>query len=121
MRSRRDCDDLVVPDTLRARLQADLTDAMKARDKPRTAVLRSTLAALANAEAVDPGQQSSLPRAFGTTEVARRELTPEDERAIVERERAELTSAAAELRQHGRPAAAAELDAQAAVLAAHLT
>ena len=57
-------------------MQADLTAAMKARDSSQVAVLRATLGALANAEAVAaPSGPVSLTAAAGTTEVARRELT----------------------------------------------
>ena len=37
-------------------MRRDLTAAMKARDKPAIAALRSTLAAIDNAEAVDAAQ-----------------------------------------------------------------
>src|SRR5262245_19012865 len=88
------------PDTVRAvdvraRMQADLKEAMKDRDSARVTVLRSTLGALANAEAVDaPTGPISLTAAAGTTEVARRELTHDDVRDVIERERAELLAAA---------------------------
>ena len=39
---------------IRAQMQADLKEAMKAHDSSRVAVLRATLGALANAEAVEP-------------------------------------------------------------------
>lgn len=104
----------------RKRMQADLTVAMKARDTVRVSVLRSTLAALANAEAVVPGHQSSTPVAFGTTEVPRRELTDADDRAILAREISELESTADDLRQRGRPDEAADHEARATIIRSYL-
>jgi uncharacterized protein YqeY len=101
-------------------MQADLTAAMKAQDRLTTSVLRSALAALANAEAVDAPDQSSLPVAFGTSEVARRALDEADLRAVVTAELDELRATAAELQRLGRTADADELFARAAVLAGYL-
>jgi hypothetical protein len=93
--------------TLRDALTAELTTAMQRRDRPVIAALRTTLAALANAEAVparDPEAPSDPPppgasahvagatAGLGTTEAARQTLTPEAERALVEQERVELLS-----------------------------
>jgi uncharacterized protein YqeY len=103
-------------------MQADLKQAMKDRDSSRVTVLRATLGALANAEAVDaPTGPISLTAAAGTTEVARRELTEEDVRAVIERERAELLAAADERASLGLPEDADELRAQAAALDSYLT
>jgi uncharacterized protein YqeY len=102
-------------------MQADLKQAMKDRDSSRVAVLRATLAALANAEAVDaPSGPISLTAAAGSTEVARRELTDADVRVIVERERVELLAAAEERASLGLPDDAAELRSQAEFLQAYL-
>ena len=104
----------------RSRLQTDLTAAMKARDSTRVAVLRATLAAIANAEAVASDGHVSLTAPAGSTEVARRELSDSDVRLIVERERAELLGAADERERLGRPDDAEELRAQADALEAYL-
>ena len=102
-------------------MQADLRQAMKDRDPSRVTVLRATLAALANAEAVDThGGPISLTAAAGTTEVARRELTGEDVRAIIERERDELLAAADERDGLGLADDAEDLRSQADVLQAYL-
>ena len=101
-------------------MQADLTAAMKARDSTRVAVLRATLAAIANAEAVASDGRVSLTAPAGSTEVARRELSDVDVRAIIERERTELLGAADEREGLGRPDDAVELRAQAAVLEGYL-
>ncbi len=103
-------------------MQADLSAAMKARDPSRVAVLRATLAALANAEAVEaPGGPISLTAAAGTTEVARRELTDADMRAVIERERDELLAAADEREALGLPDDADELRGQAVALDTYLS
>jgi uncharacterized protein YqeY len=110
---------------LRARLQADLSAALKARDRSRTSVLRTLLAALANAEAVPVDQTAtgsiaaSSPGAL-STEVARRELSPADEAGVLRREHRELVDAAAELVDAGRADAAEPLQAQAAIVAEYL-
>lgn len=97
--------------TIRDRLQAALTESLRSRDALRTSVLRTTLSAIANAEAVD------VPPGTTETEVTRRELTEIDVRAVVTAERGELEAAAAELRMHDRADAAAVLEEKAAVLA----
>lgn len=96
---------------MRERLRADLLAAMKAKDETRIKVLRSTLAALGNAEAVDA---STVPA--GQTEVARRELTGDDVRSVIEAERAELEAAAAELAANGRTDEAEALRRRRAML-----
>ena len=108
-------------DGIRARLQGDLATAMKARDRDRVAVLRSTLAAIANGEAVEavtPG--SKVSKGLYSAEAERRVLTEDDVREIVERERAELLHAAGELHDHGEPGRAGELTARAAILDGYL-
>ena len=100
-------------------MQADLRSAMSAKDKTTVAVLRTTLAALSNAEAV--GAEGSRPAvgAFAN-EVARKELDEADVRGIVERERAELEASAAEYVAVGEDDEAASLRAQIAVLDRYL-
>lgn len=82
---------------MKERLRADLLAAMKAKDETRLKVLRATLAAIGNAEAVDP---KTVPA--GVTEVPRRELTDDDIRSVIDFERAELEAAATELAANGR-------------------
>ncbi len=102
-------------------MQADLKQAMKDRDSSRVTVLRATLGALANAEAVEaPTGPISLTAAAGTTEVARRELTDEDVRAVIERERDELLAAAEEREVLGLSGDAQALRCQAEMLQAYL-
>lgn len=93
------------------RLRADLTTALRARDRASASVLRTVLGAIANAEAV-PVPQAAPPVAegpiagavlgLGAAEVPRRELTEDDVRAIVRAERDDLLA-------HDMPAEAAVL------------
>ena len=110
---------------LRTRLQSALLPAMRAGDRDTVAVVRSALAALANAEAVavePPGPLADGPIAgattgVGSTEAPRRTLTPEEVRAVVERERQDRIRAAEESEAGGLGEYAARLRTQAAVLA----
>jgi uncharacterized protein YqeY len=116
--------------SLRPRLRAALTAAMKARDPTAVAALRSALAAIDNAEAVDPahtpavglgaGPIAKAVTGLGAGEVARRQLTAHEEAAVVAAEVAERRSAAAEYDHLGRADDASRLRAEADVLAAQL-
>jgi hypothetical protein len=99
---------------IRDRMQADLAAAMRARDARRTSVLRTTLSAVANAEAIE------VPAGTTATEVPRRELTEDDIRLVVEGERADLEAVAAQLRDRGMHDEADDLAAKAEVLGAYL-
>lgn len=83
-----------------ARLRADLTAAMKARDTDTVRVLRVVLAAVANAEAQPAGGAAptsltvsggiaGAASGLGAAEVERRTLTDSDVRAIIRAEREE--------------------------------
>lgn len=84
-------------------LRSALKEAMRARSAETISVLRETLAAIDNAEAADssaaPPVQDGLiaggVAGLGAGEVVRRALTPEDVRAIVERELEEKRTAEA--------------------------
>ncbi|MFN8194040.1 MAG: hypothetical protein U0R80_07100 [Nocardioidaceae bacterium] len=113
-----------------ARMRADLTAAMRAREQGVVRVLRSTLAAVANAEAhpVDHSAPSSsgggriagAVAGLGAAEVDRRELSPADVRAIIEAERDERLRGAADLEQRGAAEHADSLRADAGVLERYL-
>ena len=119
------------PDRLRARLRADLTTAMKARDKEAVAALRSVLASFDNAEAVPVPAPATGPPAsseyvagtsvgLGSAEVARRELTRDDQRTV---RRAQIDEGLAEAdtyAAHGRPDDADRLRRQVDVLRTYL-
>jgi uncharacterized protein YqeY len=100
-------------------MQADLKTAMSARDRNAVAVLRTTLAAISNAEAVDAAGSRPAVGAFAN-EVDRRSLDDAGIRAIVERERAELLVSAAEYDAVDQTADAATLREQVAVLDRYL-
>jgi uncharacterized protein YqeY len=102
--------------TLRRRLQADLRVSMEQRDELRLSVLRTTLSALSNAEAVDPGDHPA-----GVTEVPRRILLDDEIRSVVERERDELRATARGMQRVGVHDRARDLLRQADVLDGYLT
>ncbi|SDK88343.1 hypothetical protein SAMN05428985_106531 [Nocardioides sp. YR527] len=113
---------------LQARLRADLLAARKARDTTATAVLRSTLAAIANAEALPvaetalsvDGPIAGATVGVGATEAARRDLSDEDIRGIITGEQSERLSAATDLESHGAGEKAEQLRAEAELLAVYL-
>jgi uncharacterized protein YqeY len=116
---------------MREVLQSALTEAIKSGDRPAVSALRSALAAIANAEAVEAVESSEDPGVthpmiagsvpgVGATEVARRELTEVAQLAIVRAEIDARRSAASGYDQAGRPDRAAALRAEADVLARYL-
>jgi len=109
---------LIVDQPIRARMEADLKEALRARDKSAVAVLRTTLGAIANAEAVDPSQPTS--RVGLLADVERRLLTEADVLAIVGAERAELQVAIEEMTSLDQADSAADLTRRAAVLDTYL-
>jgi hypothetical protein len=102
--------------SIREQMQADLMTALKGGDVVAVSALRTTLAALSNAEAVDPGPGAPLVRAGLLGDVERRWLSSDVIASIVIRERNELRAAAALLEEAGRPAEAAGCRARAAIL-----
>jgi uncharacterized protein YqeY len=111
-----------------ADLRRALTVAIKARDAVAVSALRSALAAIENATAVNAEPASSSPTGpiagavsgLGAGEVARRQLTEADVHALVSAEVEQRLAAAAQLDGLGRPDRAERLRAEAAVLSAHL-
>ena len=126
---------------IRARMRCGLVDAMKARDQQAVSALRSTLARIDNAEAVDADEfdadgldaEPALYRGdgrpavagsvlgVGAAEVDRRVLTPEETAAIVRDDVEEREIAAEVLERVGRPDHAERLRAQAKLLTTYLT
>ena len=89
---------------------------MKGHDRVATTALRTALAALANAEAVD-----AVPVAdAGPAEVARRELTESDRVAVLRAHVLDRQATIDELRTHGQAGAAAELEEELAALLGYL-
>ena len=108
--------EVVRGDEIRETMQRDVRTAMQARDAVRVSVLRSTLAAIGNAEAVDVATADRH-----ATEVERKLLTDADIVAIVTAERDELLLAAAEMQSLRQAAKSAELAQQAAILDGYLS
>lgn len=119
-----------MPTTVRAALRAALTDAMRARDPVATAALRSAVAAIDNAEAVDPdaapvatatsADVAGGVAGLGAAEVARRTLDEAEVLRVVRAEVDERQVAAADYERLGRADHAARLRAEAAAIATHL-
>ncbi|WP_323100972.1 hypothetical protein [Intrasporangium sp. YIM S08009] len=114
---------------LRLALRARLTAAMRERDRGAVSALRTTLAALDNAEAVPmsdvpglvagPSSSEHVAGAavgVGAAEVDRRVLGEDDERAVVEAEVASLFDAARHRRGTGDGAGAEAAEAAARLL-----
>jgi uncharacterized protein YqeY len=102
----------------RKSMQDELTAAIKAGDGPRVDVLRTTLAAISNAEAVDLAGPTTPVDVPG--DVERRRLSDDDITAIIAGERDELSSTAQHLHRLGQTSRARELDARAAILGDYL-
>ena len=101
---------------------------MKARDAAAVSALRTTLAAVDNAEAVAPPAPAPLVEGViagavagvGATEVPRVELSDDQVAAIVAAEVADRRATAADYEAAGQSARADRLTAEADVLASHL-
>jgi uncharacterized protein YqeY len=114
-------------DDVRARLRAGLGAAMKARDRVAVAVLRSTLGAIDNAEAVDDAVDAPIGgviakslTGLGAGEAPRRDLSEDEVLAILRHELEERRTAAHEYRSAGHPDHATRLDTEADLLATYL-
>jgi uncharacterized protein YqeY len=113
---------------LRSRLQASLVGAIKARDQVAVSALRSALAAIDNATAVDlpetaPNLGATIAGArsgIGAGDVPRRELSAAEVARIVRGEIAEREATAGEQEGLGQEDFAAQLRAEAHVLEAQL-
>lgn len=117
---------------VRDQLRSDLTQAMRARDRLRVSVLRTALAAIANAEAqVVPDDRSAIPTTtgpiagasvgVGSSDVERRLMTEDDRQAILAGEVAERLTAADVMDGAGASADARRLRDEAALLQGYLT
>src|SRR5438105_897189 len=115
-------------DPLRERLRAALTTAMKAKDRVTMSALRSTLAAIDNAEAVDTTAVAAgslaieqSPVGVGAAEVERRNLTEDQVSEIVRAEIADREKAARDYDRTGSTEHAELLRTQARAIAALLS
>jgi uncharacterized protein YqeY len=115
-------------DDLRAHLRRKLRAAVRDRDRIAVGALRDAIAALDNAEAVEPGETATAVSEFvaggvvglGAAEAERRVLDAESQRAIVKAEVESRLAAAAMYEQHGQSSRAADLRVSADVLLAVL-
>ncbi|WP_036438547.1 hypothetical protein [Mycobacterium sp. URHB0044] len=100
---------------LRALLRRDLGVALKTRHAEAVAALRTTIAAIDNAEAVDPATVDA-----DSTEVARRELSIADVRAVLHDHVDDYVAEADRYELLGRHDAAQRLRRQAETLRKYL-
>ena len=116
-------------DAVRTALRHGLIAALKARDSEAVSVLRTTIAAIDNAEAVpDPGIKPAPGDARiagatsgpGSSEAARRRLSPGELDAIVREQVTEQEREAERYDALGQAEAAGRLRRQARVLVAYL-
>lgn len=112
---------------LRDRLRAALPGALRSRDSVLVSALRSTLAALDNAESVPPeasvhraGAVELSPRGAGSAEVERAILDNNAVVAIVSTEIEDRLTSATDYAAAGHPDRAERLRAEAAALASFL-
>jgi uncharacterized protein len=116
-------------DDLRSRLRRQVSTAVRDRDRIAVNALRDAIAALDNAEAVEPGQDVPAQVSehvaggvvgLGAAEVERRILDPESQRSILSAEIEARLADATTYEEHGQRARAAALrlgaDALLAVL-----
>jgi len=111
---------------VRVRLRLALREALRARDTVAVSALRSALAAIGNAEAVDPGPAAAATAGNpyvagavagpGAGEARRRSLSAADIDQIVRAEIGEREAAAREYEHRGRPDQAGRLRSEARVL-----
>jgi hypothetical protein len=103
---------------LRTRIGNDLAQAMKDRDTARAKVLRTTLSAIQNAEAVEG--VSSVEGIVGYGDVQRRSLSDEEVIALVALEIEEFEGSVAEYQRIGQTDMAHELQRELEVLRGYL-
>jgi uncharacterized protein YqeY len=116
-----------MPENIESALRVALRAALTARDASSASALRSALAALENAGAVVPtaAQESAATTSphvagavagLGGSEVPRRQLTPDEQRALVLAEIADRTRAAEQMAHLGRHDDSRRLVAEAEAL-----
>ena len=114
---------------LREELRRHLNQAMRDRDRVATAALRDAIAALDNAEAIDPGDDVTSAASeyvaggvvgLGAAEAERRVLDLVSQRAILRADMEARLDAAATYEHRGHPARGAQLRVEADVLRAVL-
>ena len=104
--------------SLQARIQDDLAEAIRDRDMARVKVLRTTISAIQNAEAVEG--VASVEGVVGYSDVQRRSLSDEDVMEIIIREIEEFEASVAEYTQIGQTERADGLQRELEVLRSYL-
>ena len=104
--------------SLHTRVRDDLNQAMKDRDMTRVKVLRTTLSAIQNAEAVEG--VASVDGIAGYGDVARRSLSDEDVSGIISREIEEFEGYVAEYRRIGQAEKAEGFQQEVEILRGYL-
>jgi len=105
--------------SLQARIQDDLAEAMRDRDLARVKVLRTTVSAIQNAEAVDGA--APVEGVVGYSDVQRRSLSDDDVIGIIVEEIEEFEGSVAEYRRIGQTERAEGLERELEVLRSYLT
>jgi uncharacterized protein YqeY len=112
-------------EAIRETLRADLKAAMLGKNRERAALIRTLIAAIDNAEAVEATaqQQTESFRKLGdpSSEVARRVLSPEDVMTVLEGEAANRREVAAQYRAGGNETQAELLEAEARAVDGYLS
>lgn len=101
------------------RLRADLRSAIRTGEEVETSTIRTLISAIENAGAIEAGTPVD-PQLGLNHDRARRELTESDVARVVERERAEVSGAAASYRGLGLTDKAAELERRADIVDRYL-
>ncbi len=110
---------------LRARLRADLVQAMRERRSEVVSALRTAIAAIDNAEAVAPSDTPAPPTSehiagahagVGTADAPRRELSPDDARTLLLHQITERVTEADRYEEHDQADAAQRLRREAEAL-----
>lgn len=112
----------MIASLMKARLSADLRQALKEKDRPRAALLRSLVAALDNAEAPPATAGPAWGQDFrsGAAEVERRVLDDRDVQRILAAEIEEREDAAAQFERLGQAQRAAALRFEATLARQYL-
>lgn len=101
--------------SLPQRLRVDLVAAMRTRNQIEVSTIRTLLAAIENAEAID-AELSAEPKIGLNHDEQRRQLDDIEVAAIVTRERDEIAAAVARYRELGLTAELAELEVRMTVV-----
>lgn len=109
-------------EALKARLRGDLMIAMRGKLAAETALLRTLIAAIDNAQAVPVAQRPYVVRPFGdgSAEAPRRDLSADDLRAVLEGEIESRLADAEAMARGGRVDRAEELRTEADLVRRYL-